>query len=80
MVKISVSDSGKGIPTDIRDKIMTPFFTTKKMGQGIGLGLSLSKRIIEAHNGTFKLDQNSENTTFHIMLPKRQFQEGIKAA
>ena len=54
-VKISILDSGPGIPSEIQDKIMEPFFTTKEVGAGSGLGLSTSKGIIEEHNGKFYL-------------------------
>lgn len=65
----TVKDSGKGIRSDIAEKIMQPFFTTKKSSQGTGLGLSISQSIIQDHNGKFYLDQNSANTTFVIELP-----------
>lgn len=63
-LQISVSDSGKGIPQEIVDKIMDPFFTTKGVGKGTGLGLSISKGIIEAHGGQLKMDLSSEFTKF----------------
>ena len=68
-VKISILDSGPGIPTEIQDKIMEPFFTTKEVGAGSGLGLSTSKGIIEEVNGKFYLDKNNKNTCFVIELP-----------
>src|SRR6202043_1821241 len=56
---ISVKDNGNGIPDNIKEKIMQPFFTTKPTGEGTGLGLSLSYDIlVKGHNGT--LDVNSE--------------------
>ncbi len=67
-VKISISDTGNGIPKEIRDKIFDPFFTTKTNGSGLGLGIS--KKIIEDHNG--KLDfvtEEGKGTTFTIILP-----------
>lgn len=67
--RISVIDSGKGIPVLIRDKIMQPFFTSKEVGKGIGLGLSISRGIVESHGGKFYLDEKKENTTFVIELP-----------
>jgi signal transduction histidine kinase len=68
-VRISVVDSGKGIPLENRDKIMQPFFTSKEVGKGIGLGLSISKGIIENHGGKFYLDNNRSHTTFVVELP-----------
>lgn len=68
---IKIKDNGKGIPTDIRDKIFTPFFTTKPPGQGTGLGLSLSRNIIvDEHGGTltFETDEG-KYTEFVITIP-----------
>lgn len=69
-VQINVSDSGQGIPKEIKEKIMQPFYTTKEIGKGTGLGLSISKGIIESHRGKLFLDDQSLNTCFTIMLPK----------
>lgn len=71
-VEISVSDSGKGITSETAKKIMEPFFSTKDIGQGMGLGLSISKGIIESHQGQLNLDISLPNTTFLISLPKKQ--------
>lgn len=68
-VKICILDSGPGIPKEIQDKIMEPFFTTKEVGTGSGLGLSTAKGIIEEHNGKFYLDTNTKNTCFVIEMP-----------
>lgn len=68
-VKIMVSDSGPGIPKEIRTKLMQPFFTTKETGKGTGLGLSISKSIIENHRGKFYFDYSSANTKVVIDLP-----------
>ena len=67
---IRVQDSGRGIPVDIRNKIMMPFFTTKEVGKGTGIGLSISKGIIEDHLGSFYLDLAHPHTSFVIELPK----------
>lgn len=69
-VDIAVIDSGHGVPLDVRDSLMIPFFTTKEVGKGTGLGLSISKGIIESHKGTLFLDTRSENTKFVVRLPK----------
>lgn len=69
-IEISVSDSGPGIPYDLRSRIMQPFFTTKEVGKGVGLGLSISQGIIQGHGGKFYLDENSARTRFVIWLPK----------
>jgi signal transduction histidine kinase len=67
--KISVTDNGPGIPKDIRARILEPFFTTKEPGKGLGLGLSISKSIVEAHGGRLLLDESSANTRFYFTLP-----------
>jgi len=68
-VNLAITDSGKGVPAEIKEQIMQPFFTTKPKGKGTGLGLSISKQIIEDHGGTFRLDSHCENTRFVITLP-----------
>ncbi|MDN3546745.1 tetratricopeptide repeat-containing sensor histidine kinase [Mucilaginibacter aquaedulcis] len=70
-IKITVQDNGVGIPDDIKDKIMQPFFTTKPTGEGVGLGLSLSYDIIvKAHNGQFTVETGrGQGTAFTIHLP-----------
>ncbi|MGE0616982.1 MAG: nitrogen regulation protein NR(II) [Bacteriovoracia bacterium] len=70
-VEISFTDSGPGIPAEIREKILLPFFTTKDMGKGSGLGLSVSKTIVEAHKGAIRIDSSCRNTRFVLTLPKR---------
>jgi PAS domain S-box-containing protein len=69
-IDISVTDSGSGIPPELREKILQPFFTTKEAGKGTGLGLSLSRGIVESHGGTLKLDTDCPNTRFVVSLPK----------
>jgi two-component system NtrC family sensor kinase len=68
---ITVKDNGTGIPEDIKDKILQPFFTTKPTGEGTGLGLSLSYDIIvKAHGGTIDIDsKEGEWTRFTLTLP-----------
>ncbi len=68
-VKIRITDSGPGIPEEITEKMMEPFFTTKEVGKGTGLGLSISKGIIEEHGGHFSYDKTSGHTSFVIELP-----------
>lgn len=65
---ISVSDSGPGVPTDLRDRIMEPFFTTKDVGKGTGLGLSISRGLMEAHKGQLLLAEGHP-TTFILEFP-----------
>jgi len=66
---IDVEDNGPGIPTDIQDKILQPFFTTKKGTEGTGLGLSISNDILQAHGGTMSIDSVPGRTTFILTLP-----------
>ena len=70
-VLILVRDSGTGIPQDIKDKVLDPFFTTKNIGEGIGLSLSLSLGIVESHGGQLTI-KDEANTCFQIALPLRQ--------
>ncbi len=67
-IVISVADSGSGIPMEARQNLFRPFFTTKPVGKGTGMGLSLSKKIIERHEGQLLLEEGS-NTCFKIELP-----------
>jgi signal transduction histidine kinase len=69
-VSFRVSDNGPGIPVEIQDKIMQPFFTTKEVGKGTGLGLSISKGIMAQHQGQLYLDRKSVQTCFVVTLPK----------
>jgi signal transduction histidine kinase len=70
-IQIKIIDSGTGIPVSIRKRIMEPFFTTKE-NEGTGLGLPISKGIIENHYGRLFYDENSSNTAMVIELPYRQ--------
>jgi signal transduction histidine kinase len=70
-IEISVTDSGAGIPPELREKIFQPFFTTKEIGRGMGLGLSSAKGMAESHGGTLTLDTSSPNTRFVLFLPQR---------
>ncbi|MDX2023678.1 MAG: ATP-binding protein [Deltaproteobacteria bacterium] len=75
-IEIAVTDSGLGIPRDLQQKIMQPFFTTKEVGKGTGLGLSISKGIAESHRGSLELDTMSPHTRFVLRLPKSMAMEG----
>lgn len=66
---LSVTDSGPGIPPDLRPRIMEPFFTTKPVGKGTGLGLSISRSIAEAHSGSLELCAAPGHTKFVLTLP-----------
>ena len=70
--EIHVVDSGSGIPADVAEKIMLPFFSTKEVGRGMGLGLSISTSLAKNHQGELYYDAKSENTRFVLRLPKFQ--------
>ena len=66
--QIAIADSGPGIPAEVREKIFTPFFTTK--ARGSGLGLPTAKRLVEAHHGTISIDcPPGGGTTVTVVLP-----------
>ncbi len=71
-ITLRVVDSGPGIPRELSDKIMLPFFTTKEIGKGSGLGLSIAKGIVESHQGRFFFDHDAPHTTFVMKLPMEQ--------
>lgn len=72
-VWLEISDTGSGIAPDVLPKIFDPFFTTKPLGQGTGLGLSLSYGIVKKHRGTISVrSQQGMGTTFRIDLPIHQ--------
>jgi two-component system cell cycle sensor histidine kinase/response regulator CckA len=67
---ISVTDTGSGIPPNIRDRIFEPFFTTKDIGKGTGLGLSTSLGIVQSHGGFINLTSEvGKGSTFKIYIP-----------
>ena len=69
-VKLTVADSGHGIPADALKKVFDPFFTTKEFGKGTGLGLTVVKGILEEHGGSIAVEsQEGKGTTFTILLP-----------
>lgn len=77
-VKISISDTGKGMSQDILNRIFEPFFTTKEVGQGTGLGLSISYGIIQEHNGNIEvMSQPDIGSTFTITLPINRVYESV---
>lgn len=67
---VTISDNGPGVPDDLLSKIFDPFFTTKPVGEGTGMGLAISFRIIEMHGGTIRLKNSSAGATFKIRLPR----------
>ncbi len=67
-VQLEVEDSGPGLPESIRERVFEPFFTTKPVGVGTGLGLSVSRQIVAAHQGELRLLEGSP-TRFRVSLP-----------
>ena len=74
-IELAVVDSGPGIPFEIQQKVMQPFFTTKEVGKGTGLGLSIARGIAQSHKGTLSIDNNCPNTRIVMTLPKSQESE-----
>ena len=69
-ILIEVKDNGPGIPDEIKDKILQPFFTTKKGTQGTGLGLSITNDIVKAHGGAINIKtKENEGSLFTIQIP-----------
>jgi signal transduction histidine kinase len=67
---VRVQDNGKGIPEEIRERIFSPFFSTK--ARGIGLGLALARRTATDHSGQITVDSGKDGTTVTVVLPFRQ--------
>ena len=69
-IRIKVADNGPGIPPEVRKRVFEPYFTTKPIGIGTGVGLAVSHGIIEAHGGSIEVECPREGgTSFHITLP-----------
>jgi signal transduction histidine kinase len=72
MVRIEIQDNGSGIPANVLPKIFDPFYTTKPIGKGTGMGLSISFKIIQEHGGKILVDtEPGVGTVFSILLPLR---------
>lgn len=69
IIKVEITDSGTGIAPEVKEKIFEPFFTTKPIGEGSGLGLHISKKIVDKHQGTITVDSQPGQTKFIILLP-----------
>ena len=70
MIELSIADSGHGIPPEDLGKIFNPFFTTKEVGKGTGLGLTVVHGIVQEHGGQIRVESEiQKGTTFHVRLP-----------
>jgi len=76
-VGFSITDNGPGIDSSIGDNVFQPFFTTKDIGKGSGLGLSISKRLIEKHQGTLTFENQKQGVCFSIQLPTMEMSSMI---
>ena len=71
-IEVSIADNGPGISEELQDKIFEPFFTTKDIGEGTGLGMSISYGIIEKHGGSIIIDSElGQGCKFIIYIPYR---------
>ena len=70
-ILVSIKDSGLGIPLESQNKVFTPFFTTKSLGEGIGLGLYVCKKIVNEHGGFIFFKSEEGNTEFIVALPEK---------
>jgi len=64
-----VSDNGSGIPLESQEHIFDPFYTTKPVGVGTGIGLGIVQRIVEQYNGVIRFSSEPGNTKFVVRLP-----------
>lgn len=71
-VQVKIADDGTGIPEDIQNKVFDPFFSTKEMGKGTGLGLDLVMQVMHRHNGTVKVNSVPGETVFTICFPIKE--------
>jgi signal transduction histidine kinase len=71
-ITLAVTDTGVGIPPEALDKIFSPFFTTKPVGQGTGLGLAICHGIVTSHGGDIRVESElSKGTRVSMILPTR---------
>ena len=78
-IELSVADNGPGVPKDIRSRLFDPFFSTKAVGSGTGVGLAVSRGIVESHGGTLTLAESAEpGAQFVVRLPLGEV-EGSRA-
>ena len=71
-IVVEITDSGCGIPDEIKPRIFEPFFTTKPAGEGSGLGLDICRKIIDKHQGKIEFESQPGRTTFRVWLPRAE--------
>ncbi|HEV7787019.1 MAG TPA: HAMP domain-containing sensor histidine kinase [Thermoanaerobaculia bacterium] len=72
-VILDVTDDGPGIPPDIRSRVFEPYVTTRRVGEGMGLGLAISKKILLDHGGDLEvLASSGTGTTFRLTVPRKR--------
>ena len=78
LLEVAVSDTGKGIPAELRPRLFEAFFTTKKKGEGTGLGLAISRNFVVAHGGDITVTSEvGKGSTFTMVLPKGASASGL---
>ena len=80
MIEVRISDNGPGIDLKDQEKIFEPFYTTKPIGSGTGLGLGIAHEIAQIHNGNLFLCPHSKKTTFVLALPLHASEEKLQDA
>ncbi|MGB8761584.1 MAG: ATP-binding protein, partial [Candidatus Sulfotelmatobacter sp.] len=79
-ISIEVRDDGAGIAPDVLPQIFEPFMTTKEHGRGVGLGLAISRGIVERHNGRIEVESHlGKGTTFTLTLPVQTHETSLAA-
>jgi signal transduction histidine kinase len=74
---IEIRDEGPGVPADIRAKIFTPYFTTRR--DGTGLGLAMAKQVVEQHDGRIEIESGEDGAVFRVVIPLARAPSGRKA-
>ncbi len=72
---IRIADTGPGIPEEIKNRVFEPFFSTKRYGEGMGIGLDICKRIVVSHGGTIGFESEPGRTVFTVTLPGARLKE-----
>ena len=68
-ISFSVTDNGPGVPVELADKVLAPFFSTKKKQNAAGLGLTVVSGVAKQHGGTLRMESEPGKTTFTLLLP-----------